>query len=72
MPTSEPEISFHLLKVVFKTLYPKDYTSVVSTRVSNSLLVGKDHLFRFTTRASARIIQVLSLDKLLSELYVIE
>ncbi|TCD69968.1 permease [Steccherinum ochraceum] len=26
--------------VVFKTLYPKDYTSDVSTRVSNSLLVG--------------------------------
>ncbi|KDQ63656.1 hypothetical protein JAAARDRAFT_386367 [Jaapia argillacea MUCL 33604] len=26
--------------VVFKTLYPKDYTTVVSTRVSNSLLVG--------------------------------
>ncbi|KAF9532029.1 MFS Git1p-related glycerophosphoinositol permease [Crepidotus variabilis] len=27
--------------VVFKKLYPKDYTSDVSTRVSNSLLVGK-------------------------------
>lgn len=27
-------------QVVFKALYPKDYTSAVSTRVSNSLLVG--------------------------------
>ncbi|KAF9229401.1 MFS Git1p-like glycerophosphoinositol permease [Gyrodon lividus] len=26
--------------VIFKTLYPKDYTSAVSTRVSNALLVG--------------------------------
>jgi MFS family permease len=26
---------------VFKRLYPKDYTSSVSTRVSNALLVGK-------------------------------
>lgn len=26
--------------MVFKELYPKDYTSSVSTRVSNSLLVG--------------------------------
>jgi len=26
--------------VVFKTLYPKDYTTSVSTRVSNALLVG--------------------------------
>lgn len=36
-----------LLKVVFKTLYPNDYTADVSTRVSNSLLVGKNHLFLF-------------------------
>ncbi|KAF8140134.1 major facilitator superfamily domain-containing protein [Boletus edulis] len=28
------------LQVVFKELYPKDYTSVVATRVSNALLVG--------------------------------
>jgi len=27
--------------VVFKRLYPKDYTTSVSTRVSNALLVGK-------------------------------
>ena len=27
-------------QVVMKKLYPKDYTSSVSTRVSNSLLVG--------------------------------
>ena len=27
--------------MVFKRLYPKDYTSSVSTRVSNALLVGK-------------------------------
>lgn len=27
-------------KVVFKKLYPKDYTADVSTRVSNALLVG--------------------------------
>jgi len=27
--------------VVFKRLYPKDYTASVSTRVSNALLVGK-------------------------------
>ncbi|KAH7931102.1 MFS general substrate transporter [Leucogyrophana mollusca] len=27
-------------RVIFKQLYPKDYTSAVSTRVSNSLLVG--------------------------------
>ncbi|KAG2118416.1 major facilitator superfamily domain-containing protein [Suillus clintonianus] len=26
--------------VIFKQLYPKDYTSIVSTRVSNALLVG--------------------------------
>ncbi|KAG6911885.1 hypothetical protein DXG01_000132 [Tephrocybe rancida] len=29
-----------MANVVFKTLYPTAYTSVVSTRVSNSLLVG--------------------------------
>ncbi|KAI0094981.1 MFS Git1p-like glycerophosphoinositol permease [Irpex rosettiformis] len=29
-----------MANVVFKKLYPKDYTSSVSTRVSNSLLVG--------------------------------
>jgi len=29
-----------MANVVFKTLYPKSYTSTVSTRVSNSLLVG--------------------------------
>jgi len=29
-----------MTNVVFKRLYPKDYTSSVSTRVSNSLLVG--------------------------------
>ncbi|KZS96082.1 MFS Git1p-like glycerophosphoinositol permease [Sistotremastrum niveocremeum HHB9708] len=29
-----------MANVVFKALYPKDYTSAVSTRVSNSLLVG--------------------------------
>ncbi len=28
-------------QVVFKKLYPKEYTSDVSTRVSNALLVGK-------------------------------
>ena len=27
--------------MVFKRLYPKDYTASVSTRVSNALLVGK-------------------------------
>jgi hypothetical protein len=27
-------------QVVFKNLYPKDYTSDVSTRVSNALLIG--------------------------------
>ena len=27
--------------MVFKRLYPKEYTSTVSTRVSNALLVGK-------------------------------
>ena len=27
--------------VVFKRLYPKEYTSDVSTRVSNALLVGE-------------------------------
>ncbi|KAH7883686.1 major facilitator superfamily domain-containing protein [Phlebopus sp. FC_14] len=32
--------SSHRQLVVFKQLYPKDYTSAVSTRVSNSLLVG--------------------------------
>jgi len=31
---------FLLVKVVFKKLYPKDYTADVSTRVSNALLVG--------------------------------
>ena len=33
----------HLLtpnQVIFKTLYPNAYTPTVSTRVSNSLLVG--------------------------------
>lgn len=30
-----------LLQVVFKALYPKDYTSAVSTRVSNALLIGQ-------------------------------
>ena len=29
-----------MVQVVFKRLYPKDYTSDVSTRVSNALLVG--------------------------------
>ncbi|KIK71113.1 hypothetical protein GYMLUDRAFT_90105 [Collybiopsis luxurians FD-317 M1] len=29
-----------MINVVFKDLYPHDYTSVVSTRVSNALLVG--------------------------------
>lgn len=29
------------IQVVFKRLYPKDYTSSVSTRVSNALLVGR-------------------------------
>ncbi|KAF8446070.1 MFS Git1p-like glycerophosphoinositol permease [Boletus edulis BED1] len=29
-----------MANVVFKELYPKDYTSVVATRVSNALLVG--------------------------------
>lgn len=28
-------------QVVFKRLYPKVYTTTVSTRVSNALLVGK-------------------------------
>lgn len=28
-------------QVVFKKLYPKEYTSDVSTRVSNALLVGE-------------------------------
>lgn len=56
---------FLLLKVVFKILYPNDYTPDVLTRVSNSLLVGKNHLFYSTiTMLLLRIIQVLSLDKL--------
>lgn len=29
------------MQVVFKKLYPKEYTPAVSTRVSNSLLIGK-------------------------------
>ncbi|KAH7911938.1 major facilitator superfamily domain-containing protein [Hygrophoropsis aurantiaca] len=29
-----------MTNVIFKQLYPKDYTSAVSTRVSNSLLIG--------------------------------
>lgn len=35
-----------LFQVVFKRLYPKDYTASVSTRVSNALLVGKYTLSR--------------------------
>ena len=53
-----------LLKVVFKTLYPNDYTADVSTRVSNSLLVGKIHFFNSTTLLLLRMIQVPSLGKL--------
>ncbi|KII93547.1 hypothetical protein PLICRDRAFT_396161 [Plicaturopsis crispa FD-325 SS-3] len=30
-----------MTNVIFKKMYPKDYTSTVSTRVSNSLLVGE-------------------------------
>ena len=33
-------IQLNLIQVVFERLYPKDYTSGVATRVSNSLLVG--------------------------------
>jgi hypothetical protein len=34
------KLQFTLVQVVFKRLYPKDYTPAVSTRVSNSMLVG--------------------------------
>lgn len=49
---------------MFKRLYPKDYTSSVSTRVSNALLVGKyTHLsvtvwFGFTSYLGAIIGQL--------------
>jgi MFS family permease len=60
-------IPLTLVQVVFKRLYPEDYTPEVSTRVSNALLVG---LCTYIRLCSAKALPLRSLGAIIGQLFV--